>query len=55
MLERQEGIHIVHMLIDIEQMKLYRLDCPGLMCVVNLISDALASPTQHNNAITAVR
>ncbi len=41
---------ILQTLDDSELMKRYRLDRAGIMFVVDLIRDALTSPTQHHNA-----
>lgn len=45
------GEIIPQTLNDSELMKRYRLDCAGIMFVVDLIRDSLTSPTQHINAI----
>lgn len=37
--------NILQMLNDSELMKCYRLDCAGIMSVVDLIRDAFTSPT----------
>ena len=42
---------ILQTLDDSELMKRYRLDSAGIMFVVDLIRDALTSPTQRHNAI----
>ncbi len=44
--------NLLQTLDDSELMKRYRLDCAGIMFVVDLIRAALTSPTQRHNAIT---
>ncbi len=43
--------NILQTLNDSQLIKLYRSDRAGLMFVVDLIRDALTSPTQRHNAI----
>lgn len=53
MAERQrDRRNILQTLNGSELMKCYRLDCAVIMFVVDLISDALISPTQRSDAIT---
>ena len=51
MADRRGRRDILQTLDDSELMKHYRLDHAGIMFVVDLIRDALTSPTQHHNAI----
>ncbi len=44
--------NILQTLNDSELIKRYRLDREGIMFVVDLIRDALTSPTQCHNAIS---
>ena len=52
MADRRGRREILQTLDDSELIKRHRLDRAGIMFVVDLIRDALTSPTQRHNAIS---
>uniref|UniRef100_A0AAZ1XDW7 Putative nuclease HARBI1 n=1 Tax=Oreochromis aureus TaxID=47969 RepID=A0AAZ1XDW7_OREAU len=52
MANRRGRRDVLQTLDDRELLRRYRLDCAGIMFVVDLLRDAITSPTRRHNAIT---